>query len=703
MTPLNRISPCPPASESPMSCIRPSSPMKSTLRTNPRERAKATALLLTLALAQQGCASSTPPPETAASAAAREVRTSPLMQHARVEGGAHAFLPAPVTSFGAAAWGEHLYVLGGYRGESHHYTAEGQSRSLARLNVQTGAWEELAGLERGLQSAALVAHEGTLVRVGGLYAQHSPDDAADAADRLRSTDEVARYDIATGRWTDLPALPTPRSSHMAAVLDGVLYVAGGWDLDHDPATARWATTLEALDLRDVDAGWRSIEAPFQLRGVGVTAAAGRLVVVGGMDPLGVPKRGTHVFSPADASWTRGPELPASPFGAAAASVGDDVVVTGMDGVVHVWAPGQDAWRPSGSVLFPRFFHQNVTVNGQVFAIGGTAGMDVNDRIPHVERVFPAPEPVLLTVDYTGPTKNRQGMVIMDDWLYLFGGNTSHGQHDFQPENFANDARRLHLPTLRWEQLAPYPENRQTMAVIATDETHFVSIGGFSTPDEGGDAIAHNESFVYDTAAGTWSPAPALALGRTQFALTRAPSGELLVMGGLNYDPSREGILAFQHLTTVEQRAVGGGAWSDAGFAMPRVRRAFGGESVGDRFFFVGGMRDNFGLVSECEAFSFTSRDFAPIACPSETRLSPQLVALGERLVLVGGSVVSGTDATSTRAIETYDTAANTWTPSATQLPFESTHVRAFAYRDRVVVITTHDAPDGQLRIFVFTP
>ena len=45
MTPLNRISPCPPASESPMSCIRPSSPMKSTLRTNPRERAKATALL----------------------------------------------------------------------------------------------------------------------------------------------------------------------------------------------------------------------------------------------------------------------------------------------------------------------------------------------------------------------------------------------------------------------------------------------------------------------------------------------------------------------------------------------------------------------------------------------------------------------------------------------------------------------------------
>ena len=675
----------------------------SLIHKTPLRAVQTTALLLSLALAPQGCASSMPRAETPADLAQRAVRMSPVMQHARVLSGPHAFLPAPVTSFGAAAWGEHLYVLGGYRGESHHYTAEGQSASLGRLHVASGAWEELAGLERGLQSAALVAHEGTLIRVGGLYAQHSPDDADEAADRLRSTNEVARYDIASGRWTNLPPLPTPRSSHMAAVLDHVLYVAGGWDLDHDPATARWATTVEALDLRNPDAGWRSIEAPFQLRGVGVAAASGQLVVVGGMDPIGVPQRVTHLFNPRDAGWTRGPELPASPFGAAAAAVGNDVVVTGMDGVVHVLTPGEAAWRSAGSVLFPRFFHQNVAVNGQVFAIGGTAGMDVNDRIPHVERVWPAPEPVLLTVDYTGPTKNRQGMVVLDDWLYLFGGNTSHGQHDFAPENFSHDARRLHLPTLRWEPLQPYPENRQTMAVIATDDTHFVSVGGFGIPDAGGEAVAHNESFVYDVTAGTWSPAPALGLGRTQFALTRAPSGELLVMGGLNYDPSREGMAAFQHLTTVEQRALDGAAFTDAGFALPRVRRAFGGEALGERFFLVGGMRDNFQLVSECEVFSFTTRDFAPMACPSETRLSPQLVALGGRLVLVGGSVVSGQDATSTRAIEVYDTETNTWAASELTLPFESTHVRAFAYRDRVLVVTTHDAPDGQLRVFLFTP
>ncbi|MCA9574388.1 MAG: DUF1668 domain-containing protein [Polyangiales bacterium] len=672
---------------------------------SPRARHhRSLACLAATALLSSACASSAPRGTTPAPATEDAPRTSPLMRHARVEAGPHAFLEAPVTSFGAAALGEHLYVLGGYRGESHHYVASGQSSSLRRLNVRTGEWEDLEGLARGLQSAALVAHEGGVVRVGGLYAVTTPGED----DRLRSTDEVARYDVATNRWSALPSLPAPRSSHMAAVLDGVLYVAGGWDLDGDPATAAWATTIEALDLADVDAGWRSLPAPFRVRGLGVAAVGEQLVVVGGMDPNGVPQRGTHLFDPASGAWRRGPELPASPFGAAAAALDGELVVTGMDGVVHLYrpaAPGQPeegAWRAAGSVLFPRFFHQNVAVLGQVLSVGGTAGMEVTQRIPHIERVWPAPEPVTISVDYEGPTKNRQGMVIVDDWLYLFGGNTSHGQHDFAPENFSSDARRLHLPTLRWETLAPYPVPRQTMAVLAVDDTHFVSVGGFGIGAEG-EPVAHDESFTYDIAHGTWSAAPALGRGRTQFALTQSPAGELLVMGGLNYDPAREGMAAFQHLTDALQRAPSDDAWVDAGFTLPRARRAFGGERVGERFLFVGGMRDNFQLVPECEAFSFETRDFAPIACPSETRLSPQLVALGERAVLVGGSVVQGQDASSTRAVELYDVAHDSWSVSPVTLPFESSHTRAFAYRGRVLVVTTHDAPEGQLRLFVFAP
>ena len=123
-----------------------------------------------------------------------------------------------------------------------------------------------------------------------------------------------------------------------------------------------------------------------------------------------------------------------------------------------------------------------------------------------------------------------------------------------------------------------------------------------------------------------------------------------MLGGLNYDPAREGMAAFEHLTLVEKRAPDASDWGDAGFALPRVRRAFGGERVGERFFFVGGMRDNFQLVPECEVFSFETQAVTPMSCPAEARLSPQLVALGEQLVLVGGSVLSGQEASSTRAM-----------------------------------------------------
>lgn len=662
------------------------------------------ALLAAVALCLGGCASHALQAVTPPVGSEDPPRTTPPMRHARVESGAHAFLDAPVTSFGAAAVGDHVYVLGGYRGESHHYSAAGQSAQLQRLDVSTGVWEARRGLARGLQSVALVAHEDTLVRVGGLYAVPQPG----GDDTLRSTAEVARYDIAHDRWTPLPPLPTPRSSHMAAVVQGVLYVVGGWDLDGDPATATWASRVDTLDLRDADATWQSLPAPFRLRGLGVAAAGGQLVVVGGMDPAGVPQRGTHLLDPVRGEWRRGPELPASPFGLAAVGVGDEVVATGLDGTVHVLRPGlpdaagDPAWRPAGSVLFPRFFHQNVAVSGQVLAIGGTAGMAVTQRIPHVERVWPAPQPVLLSVDYGGPTKNRQGMIIVDDWLYLFGGNTSHGQHDFAPENFSSDARRLHLPTLRWEVLAPYPVARQTMAVVDTGDGRFVSVGGFGI-GEGGEAVAHQESFTYDIEAGTWEVAPALPRGRTQFALTRRPSGELVVLGGLNYDPAREGMAAFEHLSDVQQRGLREETFHDAGYALPRARRAFGGERVGERYFLVGGMCENFQLVPECEVLSFATGDVTPISCPGETRLSPQLVALGDRLVLVGGSVLSGQQASPTRAIEVYDVAQDRWARSAVSLPFESSHARAFAYRGRVLVVTAHDAPEGQLRLLFFAP
>src|SRR5690606_10074640 len=109
-----------------------------------------------------------------------------------------------------------LYVLGGYHGEPHAYSRDGQSGELARMRLDGDhTWEALPGVEP-LQSVALVAHDDSIVRVGGMRASNR----AGEPEALRSVAESARYRPDTGTWEPLPDLPEGRSSHDAVVLDG---------------------------------------------------------------------------------------------------------------------------------------------------------------------------------------------------------------------------------------------------------------------------------------------------------------------------------------------------------------------------------------------------------------------------------------------------------------------------------------------------
>lgn len=618
----------------------------------------------------------------------------------RVEVGTHAVLQVPVTSFGAAALGDDVYALGGYHGVPHQYSRDGQSRDLTRIRM-AGEPTVVSRLEHGLQSVALVAHSGRLIRVGGLRATNRHGDPA----VLTSVADVAAYDPNTGRWTDLPALPEPRSSHMAAVLGDSLYVAGGWRLDGQPARAEWAATLAVLDLSDPDARWEELPAPMRVRGLALAAVGTRVFALGGMEPGGTFSSQVHIFDVAERAWSEGPSFPGTAFGMAAAAMGERLVASGVDGVVYIWDPREGAaWQAEGHMLAPRFFHQLVATNDRVVAIGGTEGMSPQDRIPHIEQVYPRPASTLLEIEYPGEAVNRQGMLIIDDWLYVFGGNNSHGQHDFAPDNFVASASRFHIPTLRWEALPDYPAGRQTMSTVALGATQILSVGGFGIREGTSEAVTHPEGYVYDIEAGRWSPAAGLAQGRSQFEVARDESGSVWVIGGLNYDPRREGMAAFEHLRTIERLAPGVAGFVNTNIVLPGPRRAFGGAMNGSRFYMFGGMRDGFQLVEGCQSLDLSTGIAADVTCPNTQRLSPQLVSLDGALVLVGGSVVSeAQEVSGERAIEVYSPERDAWSPARATLPFNAQHIRAFAYHDRVLVVTTHDAPEGRMRLFFFDP
>ncbi len=602
--------------------------------------------------------------------------------------GAPALLAEGITSFGAATLGDDVYLLGGFQGTPHHYVPEGQSKALLRLNTreQGASWESLPGLHAGLQSVALVNHGEVLHRLGGMRAT--------GLNVLESVDEHERFvpSAEGGHWEPAPAMPEARSSHDAINHGGSIYVVGGWQINGNP---REGTFFDDLWVYSDDAGWQRRESPVQRRALALASTESALVAIGGLTPEAQVSDKVDIYYPAEDRWVEGPALPGerTGFGVAAIGVGNVVYANGFDGVVWRLDLSADnlAWERAGELVFPRFFHRLVQDGDSLLVIGGIGGMHTAGRTRHVERfdLTPSAESRLVLWELPSPVaaRNRQGVLLHGDELLVFGGNNSMGQHDFAPENFLADARRIHIPSLNVSEAAAYPASRQTMQTLVVGDKG-LSVGGFG--HDGEVARTHREAFAYDFDANRWSEAPGLPVARSQFGLAAAGE-DLWVFGGLDYDPTRPEGEHFAHLTEVLRAPADGSAeFAESGVELPGPRRAFGGATLGGKYYIVGGMREGFQLVDDCYAFDFEGRSFESIACPAHVRLNPQLVTVGEKLVLLGGTTQVDGELTEDKTIEVYDPASNTWSVLDLEVPFSPKHMRAFAYRGQLLIYSAHN-------------
>jgi N-acetylneuraminic acid mutarotase len=569
---------------------------------------------------------------------------------------------------------------------------------------ESRTWQELPGIEP-LQSVPLVAHGNSLIRVGGMRATNEAGQDSD----LVSVAEVARYHISSQTWTRLPDLPEARSSHDAVVVGDTLYVIGGWRLEGSMDDGTWQSKGLALDLGRPNATWKEFDVPFERRALAIAVAGERLVIIGGMDADGQHSRRVDIYDVGTRTWTRGPDFPASGFGVSAIGVGTTAYASGMDGTVQMLVQGGDAWQPLTKLVFPRFFHRLVRGSDtEILAVGGILGMKPSDRVRQIERVAlrqdsRGPRVMKWTLAAPGPAKNRQGVFLRKNTLYVFGGNNSLEQHDFEPENFIDNAFKLHIGTLSWEPMKSYPVKRQTMQTELDDKQTFgIAVGGFG--HDGEKARTHAESFLYDFDEDTWTPRPGtLAVARSQFGLIRV-GDELWIFGGLDYDPSRAESERFRHPESVLVSSISKpeAPFVDRGFKLPRPRRALGGALLDGRYYLVGGMRENFQLVEACDVFEFATKTWTTIAAPQKTRISPELVALGGKLYLASGATLEDGDMVPEASIEVYDPATNTWSVLIEKLPIDTTHMRMFAFRDRLLIYTAQNEA-AEVHLLVVDP
>ena len=139
-----------------------------------------------------------------------------------------------------------------------------------------------------------------------------------------STVEV--YDPQTNTWQRGADMPTPRTDAKAAVVNGTIYVFGGYN-SKDNFLQHWkmADRVEAYDPL-TDTWTRKKEMPISRFYFGLGVVAGKVYLIGGTAGLGAGQEQrmdrVDIYDPATDTWAKGPKMPTrrDPGGVAVVSI-----------------------------------------------------------------------------------------------------------------------------------------------------------------------------------------------------------------------------------------------------------------------------------------------------------------------------------------------------------------------------------------------
>jgi N-acetylneuraminic acid mutarotase len=282
--------------------------------------------------------------------------------------------------------------------------------------------------------------------------------------------------LPAGEWFKLKGMPTARSETHATVLDGKIYVVGGYT-NGNP----WPSS-NAFEMFDpVENKWIALKnMPRKLNHLQFTAHNGRIYVFGGYpEPTCCEADGSSwVYDPPTDSWASIASMPDSRSGGMAVSLGDHVyVVGGSSGTHHKdpfssllrYDPAADQWTEMSPLLIMRDHVAAVAYNGKIYVF---AGRDIEDY-RSMEIYDPTtnswtPGPNMRTV------RAGHGVAVIGDYIFVVGGE----QIGVIPE-LAVDTIEVYKPLSNtWVKEFKLPVALHGVPVTAVDGVLFV-LGGSS--------------------------------------------------------------------------------------------------------------------------------------------------------------------------------------------------------------------------------
>ncbi len=515
-----------------------------------------------------------------------------------------------------------LLVISGVYFLTSRDTGDGEA-SPSRPAAETQAgWQPITNARVAREAVATTEADGTIWIFGGVGADNSV------------TGRHEGYDPAIDSWKGGDDLPVPVQHAMSATWQGNPVVLGGWRTD---GTNPKVATDQVW--RVVNSRWVELPPLLQPRAAAAAAVVGdRIVVTGGVDADGKELNTTEIFD--GNTWTLGAAMPTPRQMLAAASDGNLVyAVGGSDGTsdlatVEAYDPGANRWTTLPDLPEPRSDFGVAVADRRMVAVGGLSAGQVLKSVAALD---------LGTLTWAGlPDMGtaRHGMAVaaVGKSVYAIGGSTGvgDGQVISSAEALKLAARKTQ-PASQWRSLPDAPTARLMMAWTVLDGKIWIAGG-----------MRHGETLQtvqsYDPQTGAWQSEPSLPIP-LHHATATTYRGEVVVIGGTTENLAE---------ATNKVFALRGGNWAELP-SLGHARAAAAAAVVDDKLIVVGGQNAK-QLVKQTEVFDGESwKEAADLPTPREHLAA---VSDGFYVYTVGGRFLSADK--NSAAFERFDPESGNW-------------------------------------------
>jgi serine/threonine protein kinase/N-acetylneuraminic acid mutarotase len=483
-------------------------------------------------------------------------------------------------------------------------------------------WRPIADARVARDAVAVTEADGTIWVFGGMGADNHVSEAHEG------------YDPAIDSWKSGEVLPVPVQHAMAVTWQDTPVVLGGWRTEG--ANPKVATDRV---WRIVSSRWTELPPLLQPRAAAAAAVVGdRIIVTGGVGADGKLLNTTEIFD--GTSWKLGAPIPTPRQMSGVGSDGKLVYVLGGSNgtsdlaAAEAYDPTADTWTSLPEIPGRRSDLGAALTDGRLVVVGGISAGQVVKSVVALD---------LATHSWNGLpdlATARHGMAVaaVGKTVYAIGGSTGAG--DDQVTSTAEAlklAPRKPQPASEWRSLPDAPTARLMMAWTVIGDEIWIA-GGMRH----GEMLQTVES--YNTKTGAWQERPPLPIP-LHHATGATYRGEMVVIGGTsdNLANASNKVFAFRD-----------GKWVDLP-PLQHARAAAAAAVVGDRLVVVGGQNEK-KLVPQTEVFDGQSwTQSADLPTPREHLAA---VSDGVYVYTVGGRNLSADE--NSAAFQRFDPVSGNW-------------------------------------------